>query len=128
MRDAASDRYFRALDEIVRDSEVIIDRPRGSAHPRHSEIVYPFDYGYLAGTTGGDGEGIDVFVGSATGAGVVAVALTADPRKGDAEIKVLLDCAVREVERIRVFLRDALDLGGHIVTRAAEHGQSVDGT
>ncbi|NMD54862.1 MULTISPECIES: inorganic pyrophosphatase [Tsukamurella] len=120
MRDTASDRYFLALDEIVRGSEVVIDRPRGSAHPRYPEVVYPLDYGYLAATIGGDGDGIDVFVGSATGAGVVAVALTSDPRKRDTEIKVLIDCGPDEVEHVRHFLRDVLDLGGHIVSRGAD--------
>lgn len=124
MRDAASDRYFLALDDIVRGSEVVVDRPRGSAHPRYPEAIYPLDYGYLAGTVGGDGDGIDVFVGSATGAGVVAVVLTADARKRDVEIKVLLDCAPHEVEHVRDFLWDVLGLGGYVVPRAASgtHG------
>lgn len=36
-------------------------------------------------------DGVDVFVGSATGAGIVGVALTADMSKADVEVKILLD-------------------------------------
>jgi len=29
----------------VLESEIVIDRPKGSHHPRYPEIVYPVDYG-----------------------------------------------------------------------------------
>ncbi|MBQ8397148.1 MAG: inorganic pyrophosphatase [Clostridia bacterium] len=41
---------------------VTIDRPLGSAHPRHPDIVYPVNYGFLPGVTGGDGEEQDVYI------------------------------------------------------------------
>jgi inorganic pyrophosphatase len=43
---------------------MVIDRPKASAHPRFPEFIYPVDYGYLAGTTGGDGDPIDICVGT----------------------------------------------------------------
>lgn len=98
--------FFAALADLVRHGE-IVDRPRGRAHPRIPDVVYPLDYGYLAGTTGGDGEGIDVFVGSAAGAGVVGVLLTADLAKRDAEIKVLVDCSPEEVGMARGFAAES---------------------
>ncbi len=42
--------------------EVKVDRPLGSRHPKFGETVYPLNYGYIDGTIGGDGEGIDVYV------------------------------------------------------------------
>lgn len=66
----------------------------------------PLDYGFLEGTSSGDGQAIDVFVGTAVGAGVCGVAVIADPLKRDSEIKVLLDCAPGEVEVARAFLVD----------------------
>ena len=33
-------------------------------HPHYSDVIYPFDYGYLENTTTSDGGGIDVWVGS----------------------------------------------------------------
>ncbi|MCH5268584.1 MAG: inorganic pyrophosphatase [Lachnospiraceae bacterium] len=39
-----------------------IDRPLGSRHPRHSEMVYPINYGYVDGVIAGDGAEQDVYV------------------------------------------------------------------
>lgn len=35
---------------------VTVDRPIGTHHPKHPEIVYPINYGYVEGLLGGDGE------------------------------------------------------------------------
>lgn len=39
-----------------------IDRPVGSIHPEHPELVYPDNYGYIPDVFGGDGEEIDVYL------------------------------------------------------------------
>ena len=39
-----------------------IDRPLGSAHPRHPEMIYPINYGYVDGVFAGDGTEQDVYV------------------------------------------------------------------
>jgi inorganic pyrophosphatase len=39
--------FWSALDEIVSNSEIIIDRPKGTRHPKYSNIIYEVDYGYL---------------------------------------------------------------------------------
>ncbi len=39
-----------------------IDRPLGSVHPKHSDMVYPINYGYIPGVIGGDGEELDVYI------------------------------------------------------------------
>lgn len=116
-----ADDFFSTLDELARTSEVVIDRPRGSVHPRIPQVIYPLDYGYLDGTTSGDGDGIDVFVGTAAGTGVVGVLLTADGVKRDAEIKVLVDCTPAEAELARRFLAEVLGIGGHTVMREVPH-------
>lgn len=33
---------------------VTVDRPIGTHHPKHPEIVYPINYGYVEGLLGGD--------------------------------------------------------------------------
>ena len=33
-----------------------IDRPPGSVHPRHPEMIYPVNYGYVDGVFAGDPE------------------------------------------------------------------------
>ncbi len=39
-----------------------IDRPLGTRHPKHPDIVYPVNYGYIPGIIGGDGEEQDVYI------------------------------------------------------------------
>lgn len=41
---------------------VTVDRPLGSRHPRHKDIVYPVNYGYLPGIVAPDGEALDAYV------------------------------------------------------------------
>ena len=47
---------------IGRDVDVVMDRPIGAVHPKHEDIVYPINYGYIEGLIGGDGEEQDVYV------------------------------------------------------------------
>ena len=41
---------------------VTIDRPLGSFHPKHWNLYYPINYGYVDGILGGDGECQDAYV------------------------------------------------------------------
>lgn len=41
---------------------VTIDRPLGSVHPKHPDIRYPINYGFVEGVMAGDGEEQDVYV------------------------------------------------------------------
>jgi len=92
--------FFETIDQMVVESEVVIDRSAGSVHPRFADYIYPFDYGYLAGTTSGDGAGIDCWVGSAGGRRVSGVIVVVDPIKKDSEIKILLGCTDSDMETI----------------------------
>jgi inorganic pyrophosphatase len=42
--------------------KVIIDRPLGSRHPQHADILYPLNYGFLPGTVSGDGHPVDAYI------------------------------------------------------------------
>ena len=103
--------FWQALDTLVSKSELVIDRPRGSAHPRYPEFFYPLDYGYLQGTTSGDGSGIDVWIGNPASRRVTALLVTVDEQKRDAEIKLLLDCTPEECQAI-LALHDQSSWGG----------------
>lgn len=92
--------FWQALDALVAGSTVVLDRPRGTAHPRYPDDVYPYDYGYLDGTRSGDGYGIDVWIGSLPERTVTAVVYTVDLLKRDAEIKLLVGCTLEEMEAI----------------------------
>ena len=52
--------FWRALDSLVDNSEIVIDRPKGTAHPKYPDFIYKVDYGYLKNTSSMDGAGIDV--------------------------------------------------------------------
>ncbi len=41
---------------------VEIDRPAGSMHPLHGDIVFPIHYGFIPGTRAEDGRAIDIYV------------------------------------------------------------------
>lgn len=45
---------------------VTVDRQIGTAHPKHSDIIYPINYGYIAGEIAPDGEDLDVYILGAT--------------------------------------------------------------
>lgn len=42
--------------------KVIVDRPLGSSHPKHKDIVYPVNYGYIPGIIAPDGEEQDAYI------------------------------------------------------------------
>lgn len=41
---------------------VTVDRPLGSVHPRHADLYYPVNYGYVAGIMAADGEEQDAYI------------------------------------------------------------------
>jgi len=92
--------YWDRLDSLVSNCELVIDRPRGSKHPRYPDFIYPFDYGYLQGTRAMDQGGIDIWVGSLPDRRVTAIICTVDLTRQDAEIKILLDCTPEEANLI----------------------------
>ena len=56
--------FWQAIDNIVASGKIVIDRPKGSTHPRFPDIKYNLDYGYIENTASMDGDGIDVWRGS----------------------------------------------------------------
>lgn len=92
--------FWSVLERLVAESEVVIDRPKGSVHARFPDYVYPLDYGYLKGTSSMDGDGIDVWLGSDPARAVTAVICTVDLLKRDSEIKILLGCTEAEIRTV----------------------------
>jgi inorganic pyrophosphatase len=97
----ASPDFWNYLDKLIDMSQLMIDRPLGSRHPRFPELIYPLDYGYLDGTTSSDGHGVDVWLGSIAPPKLDAVLVTVDLYKCDVEIKLLLGCTAAEKELAR---------------------------
>lgn len=105
--------FWQGVKELIDTNFLIIDRPKGSSHPRYPHVIYPLDYGYLENTTSSDGSGIDAWLGSlnrvtnneATKT-LTGILCTFDTLKRDAEIKLLIGCSETDVQMIRDFHKD----------------------
>jgi inorganic pyrophosphatase len=95
--------FWSRLDQLIESSEIVIDRPKGTPHPRYPGLIFPLDYGYLKGTVGGDGHEIDVWLGTAAHRRLTAIACTVDMFKKDVEIKLIIGCTDEEIDIIRDF-------------------------
>ncbi len=98
--DIQNAQYWEALDSLLQSKRIIIDRPKGTPHPRFPDLVYPVDYGYLAETMSADGHETDVWRGTSSSGRVDAIACTVDLHKMDAEVKLLVCCTPQELELI----------------------------
>lgn len=109
--------FWELLEEVVMSSELIIDRAKGSAHPRFPHLIYPHDYGYLKGSSSMDGEGIDVWLGSREEKQLDAIICTVDKMKKDSEIKILLGCTEAEKQEILDFHNNSQWMKGILIRR-----------
>ncbi len=105
------------LDNLVASQELVIDRPKGSTHPRYPDMVYPLDYGYLKFTSGGDGNEIDAWRGSIADSQLVGIICTVDIKKKDTEIKLLIGCTETEIGIVEKFYRDNSYVSGIVVRK-----------
>jgi inorganic pyrophosphatase len=110
--------FWKALDVLVAGSQIIVDRLKGSTHPRFSSgLTYPVDYGYLKGTTSMDGSGIDIWRGSLPEPTVDAIICTVDLMKKDSEMKVLLGCTPEEMKLAYEFHNQGEVMKGMLIKR-----------
>lgn len=92
--------FWSAADELISRSRVVIDRPKGTSHPKYPDFIYRVDYGYLEGTAAMDGGGIDVWAGTDGTGCLNAVMCIIDLAKMDSEIKLLIGCTEEEIQII----------------------------
>ncbi|MBD2679770.1 MULTISPECIES: inorganic pyrophosphatase [Nostoc] len=92
--------FWLKIDQLVTDSNLKIDRPKGTSHPRYPSLIYPLDYGYLEDTQSGDKAEIDVWLGSLPSKAVTALICSVDLEKRDTEIKILIGCTSEESREI----------------------------
>ncbi len=109
--------FWTRLEKLLEETEIVIDRPKGSNHPKYPDIEYPLDYGYLAGTSGGDGNEVDIWLGSAKLRNLVAVICTVDSFKNDTELKLLLGCTKQEIDTIDQFHNSGQYMSGLVIKR-----------
>lgn len=116
MNDSFDSGFWAALDRLLEGSEIVIDRPKGSRHPRYPDMVYPLDYGYLADTSTTDGAEIDVWLGSGERR-IDAVVCTVDLLKRDVELKLLVGCTEEEKQLVLRKHNDSELMKGALIRR-----------
>jgi inorganic pyrophosphatase len=89
--------FWKQLDRFVASRRIVIDRPKGSVHPRYPDLCYPLDYGYLEGVPSSDGGDLDVWKGTAPELRVEGMLCTFDQLKLDLELKLLVSCTADEM-------------------------------
>lgn len=109
--------FWRKLDELIASCEIVIDRPRGSRHPRYPEAIYEVDYGYLKGTSSMDGDGIDLYLGSLPDKRLSGIIVIVDAEKKDSEIKLLLGVAQEELKWIMNWCNGSELMKGLLIER-----------
>ena len=109
--------FWEYMSKLVKNNEIIIDRPRGTRHPKYSDMVYEVDYGYLKNTTTTDNSGIDVFKGSLNNRNVNTIMCTVDLLKNDVEIKILIGCTIIEKQKIYDFLNNSQYMRAMIIEK-----------
>jgi len=92
--------FWHHLDKLAAESKIIIDRPKGTAHPRYPSFIYPLNYGYLENTSSMDGGGIDIWQGSCPTHNLDAIICIVDLSKRDSEIKLLIGCTEEEKAQV----------------------------
>ena len=109
--------FWNALDGLFAQSEIVLDRPKGSAHPRYPHMIYPLDYGYLKDTSSMDGGGFDVWLGSDPTRKIDAMICTVDLIKRDSEIKLLIGCTEAEKQTALNSHNDSEYMKGILIRR-----------
>ena len=112
-----NDEFWAAVDALVSSGKIVIDRPKGSIHPRFSDIKYEVDYGYIENTSSMDGGGIDVWLGSLADIQVNAIICTVDLMKKDSEIKLLIGCTEEETNTVYEFHNNTEFMKGILIKR-----------
>ena len=109
--------FWQAIDKLVSSGRIVIDRPKGSFHPRFPSIKYEVNYGYIENTSSMDGGGIDVWLGSLVDKQVTAIICTVDLMKRDSEIKLLIGCTDKEINTVYEFHNDSEFMKGILIRR-----------
>ncbi|MBE6684983.1 MAG: inorganic pyrophosphatase [Ruminococcaceae bacterium] len=117
MLETYNESFWQAIDTLVSSGKIIIDRPKGSTHPRFPEVKYDIDYGYIENTSSMDGGGIDVWRGSLPSNTVGAIICIVDLMKKDSEIKLLVSCTEEEMNTVYEFHNKTEFMKGILIKR-----------
>jgi inorganic pyrophosphatase len=105
-------REWRLWEQLIDERGIVIDRPRGQAHPLYPDMIYPYDYGHVPGTSAADGHELDAFVGRVQ-AGLVGLIDLVHQPSGIADPKLLVNLTRADADAIMAFLYQG-DPGPHL--------------
>jgi inorganic pyrophosphatase len=111
--------FCSALDKLVSESKIVIDRPKSSRHPKYPDFIYPVDYGYLDNTSSMDGGSIDIWKGSDSNY-IDAIICTVDLTKKDSEIKILIGCTEAEKQLVMGVHNNNESMKGILIRRDSD--------
>ena len=109
--------FWKYLEKLCNENEIIIDRPKGSKHPKYEDMVYVVDYGYIKNTKSMDDGGIDIFVGSNENKEIDSIFCVIDLLKKDSEIKILMGCTKSEKNEIYNLLNNSEYMKAILINR-----------
>lgn len=112
-----NEKFWKYMQKLVDESEIVIDRPKGSCHPKFPVTIYITDYGYLKNTGSSDRMDIDVYIGSRKNREICAAAITVNFVKRDSEIKILIGCTDEEIEKIQNQLASFKTAAGLVIKK-----------
>jgi inorganic pyrophosphatase len=101
----------------VNESELVIDRPKGSKHKTLKDFVYEVDYGYLKDTKSMDKGGIDIWKGTLKENKICGIFCIIDLYRKDSEIKILMGCTDDEIKKIKGSYDNLKSLGNLLVLK-----------
>ena len=99
--------FWEYIEKLVNENKIVIDRPKGTKHPKYKNMVYVVDYGYIENTKSMDNNEIDVFVGTKNNKEINTILCVIDLLKKDFEIKILIGCTKEEKSEIYHFMNNS---------------------
>lgn len=87
--------FWHHADTLVKSSQIVVDKPKGSLFSEVPAVEYPLDFGFLDDTK--SGKGVEVWVGSTRERKVVGAVITKDQIR-DQAVKLLIGCTPEDAE------------------------------
>jgi inorganic pyrophosphatase len=115
--------FWQKLDTLLLSCTCTIDHPQGSRHAKYTNLIYPFDYGYLCETVGHTDDHINIYMGPGKTNQVQAIAVTADILKKDCVVKLITGCTDEEMATILQFLNSTEFQKAILIKRGAQTPQ-----
>lgn len=96
--------FWQKIDTLFLSSDLVMDKPKGTAHQEYHNLIYPVDYGHLKSVGGEIDESIGLYRGTGSQKIIDTIVVCVDILKKDVEVKLLMGCTEQEERIILEFL------------------------